>query len=78
MNEVEFLKFIVENVVKNKDAVNIDRKEDELGILLTLTVDKEDMGTIIWKGGATINAIRSILRLYWVKQDKRINLKVLD
>ena len=78
MNEVEFLKFIVENVVKNKDAVKIDRKEDELGILLTLTLDKEDMGTIIWKGGATINAIRSILRLYWVKQNKRINLKVLD
>jgi len=78
MNEVSFLKFIVENIVDNKDAVNIERIEDELGILLTLTVDKNDMWSIIWKGGNTINSIRSILRLYWVKSEKRINLKVLD
>jgi predicted RNA-binding protein YlqC (UPF0109 family) len=46
--------------------------------LLTLKVDKNDMWTIIGKWWATINAIRSLLRLYWVKQNKRINLKVLD
>jgi predicted RNA-binding protein YlqC (UPF0109 family) len=46
--------------------------------LLTLKVDKEDMWTIIWKWGATVSAIRSLLRLYWVKQWKRVNLKVLD
>lgn len=78
MNEVEFLRFIVENVVKNKDAIIIEKTDDELGTLLTLKVEKEDMWTIIGKQGATVNAIRSLLRLYWVKQNKRINLKVLD
>ena len=78
MNEVDFLKFIIENIVDNKDVINIDRVEDELWILLTLSVDKNDMWSIIWKGGNTINSIRSILRLYWVKTNKRINLKVLD
>lgn len=77
MNEIDFLQFIIENIVKDKEAIKIDRIEDELGILLTLTVDKEDMGTVIWKAWVTINAIRSLLRLYWVKQNKRINLKVL-
>ncbi len=78
MNEVEFLKFIIENIVDNKDEVKIERSEDELGVLLTLSVDKNDMWSIIWKGGNTINSIRSILRLYWVKVSKRINIKVLD
>jgi len=43
MNEVNFLQFIVENIVSNKTAIKIDKVEDELGTLLTLSVDKEDM-----------------------------------
>lgn len=78
MDEVAFLQFIIENIVTEKGAIKIEKQDDELGTLLTLTVDKWDMGTIIGKGWATINAIRSLLRLYWVKQNKRINLKVLD
>ncbi len=78
MNEVEFLHFIVENIVDNKDAVKIEKTEDELGVLLTLSVDKSDMWSIIWKSWNNINSIRSILRLFWVKINKRVNLKVLD
>ena len=50
MQEVEFLQFIVENLVDNKEDIKIERKEDELGVLLTLQVNKEDMGVIIGKG----------------------------
>jgi len=78
MNEVSFLQFIVENIVSNKSAVKIEQTNDELGTLLTLSVDKEDMWSIIWKWWNNINSIRSLLRLYWVKTNKRINLKVLD
>lgn len=78
MKEVEFLKFLVENLVSNPDDVKVERTEDEMGVLLTLSVNKEDMGVIIWKSGNNINAIRSILRVLWAKLDKRLNLKVLD
>ncbi|MDD3646378.1 MAG: KH domain-containing protein [Candidatus Gracilibacteria bacterium] len=77
-NEVAFLQFIVENLVNNKEDVNIDRVEDELGVLLTLKVNKEDMGIIIGKNGNTINSLRSILKILGLKIGKRINLKVLD
>jgi predicted RNA-binding protein YlqC (UPF0109 family) len=43
MQEVEFLRFIVESLVENKDEIVIERKEDELGVLLTLKVNKNDM-----------------------------------
>lgn len=78
MKEIEFLQFIVENLVSNKDDIIIERKEDELWVLLTLKVNKEDMWTIIWKWWNTINSIRTLLRLFWMKIDKRLNLKVLD
>ncbi len=78
MNEVEFLEYVVKSIVSNKDAVKVERKEDELWVLLTLSLDKDDMWTIIWKWGNTINSIRTIVRIFWLKIDKKINIKVLD
>lgn len=76
--EVEYLKFILEALVGDIDSLKIDRIEDELGVLLTLSVAKEDMWIIIGKWWNTINSLRTILRLLWVKIWKKINLKVLD
>ncbi len=76
--EIDYLKFILEWLVTNIDSIKIERIEDELGVLLTLSVAKEDMWIIIGKWWNTINSLRSILRLLWVKIWKKINLKVLD
>ena len=76
--EIEYLKFILEALVSDLKAIKIERIEDELGVLLTLSVAKEDMGIIIGKWWNTINSLRTILRLLWVKIWKKINLKVLD
>ena len=78
MEEVEFLKFIVIHLLDHKDDLKIERKEDEMWILLTLSVHKDDMWTIIGKSGNTINSIRTILRIFWMKMNKRLNMKVLD
>ncbi len=78
MKELEFLQFLIENIVSKPEDIKIERKEDELWILLTISVDKEDMWVIIWKWWATINSIRSIMRIVWMKLDKRVNVKVLD
>lgn len=78
MNEVEFFEYLIKSLVSNKDSVQIDRKEDELWILLTLSVDKDDMWIIIWKWWNTINSIRTLMRIFWLKINKKINIKVLD
>ena len=77
-NESSFLQFIIENLVSNKEDIVIERVEDELWILLTLKVNKEDMGIIIGKSWNTVNSLRSILKILWLKSWKRINLKILD
>ncbi len=76
--EVEFLKFIIENLVDHKDDINIDRQEDELGVLLILRVNSDDMWFVIGKQWKIVNAIRTLLRVVWSRESKRINLKILD
>lgn len=74
----EFLTFVISSLVDSKDRIEIQEREDELGTLLTLKVAKEDMGTIIGKEGKTIQAIRTVLRVYGAKADKRVNLKIIE
>lgn len=78
MDAVEFLKFIVTSLVQNDKDVEIERKDDEMGTLLLLKTHKEDMGTIIGKGWKTIDAIRTVLRVYGSKTNSRLNLKVVE
>lgn len=74
----EFLTFVISSLVDSKELIEISEREDELGTLLTLKVAKEDMGTIIGKEGKTIQAIRTVLRVYGSKVDKRVNLKIIE
>jgi predicted RNA-binding protein YlqC (UPF0109 family) len=72
----EFLEYIVKSLVDHKDDVQINRKVDEMGVLLSLRVHPDDMGQIIGKGGATVRAIRSLVRLVGMKNHARVNLKI--
>ena len=72
----EFLEFVVKALVDVPDAVKTDRKVDEMGVLLTLTVDPNDMGKIIGRNGQTAKAIRSLLRVVGIKNNARVNLKI--
>lgn len=78
MSPKDFLAFIINALVTNEADVSIEQREDDLGTLLSLKVNKNDMGTIIGKDGKTINAIRTVLRVYGSKSDARVNLKVIE
>lgn len=74
----QFVEYIVKSLVGNPDAVKIDRRIDEKGVLLELTVDPEDLGRVIGKRGATAQSIRSLLRALGTKNEARYNLKIVD
>lgn len=73
-----FLQYVLENLVDDKDQLAIESKEDDLGILHTVKVSENDMGKLIGKGGQTIQALRTLLRVIGSNSAKRINLKVLE
>lgn len=74
----QFVEYIVKTLVNNPEKVVVDRKIDEKGVLLTLTVDPEDVGRVIGKRGVTAQAIRVLLRALGTKQDARFNLKIVN
>jgi len=72
----EFLEYVIKALVDNPGDVKIDRKVDEMGVLLSLKVNPEDMGQIIGKAGSTARAIRSLVRIVGLKNHARVNLKI--
>lgn len=78
MQETEFLQYLVENIVDNVSDINIEKTDDEMGTLLTLKVHADDMWIVIGKKWSTVNALRSILRLQWMKMWKKLTLKVSE
>ena len=74
--DYQFLDYVVRSLVDNPDDVNIDRTVDEMGVLLSLTVNPEDMGKIIGRQGNTAKAMRILLRVVGMKNNARVNLKV--
>lgn len=74
----QFVEFIVKSLVSNPDSVSVERRIDEKGVLLELTVDPEDLGRVIGKRGATAQSLRTLLRALGTKNDARYNLKIVD
>ncbi|HRH26456.1 MAG TPA: KH domain-containing protein [Candidatus Paceibacterota bacterium] len=72
----QFLEQVVKALVDNPGDVKIDRTVDEMGVLLTLSVNPGDMGKIIGRAGNTAKAIRTLLRVVGMKGNARVNLKI--
>ena len=71
-----FLEYIVKALVDYPNDVKIDRTVDEMGVLITMTVNAADMGKIIGRKGNTAKAIRTLLRVIGMKNNARVNLKI--
>lgn len=72
----EFLEYVVKSLVDNPDKVKVERKVDEMGVLMTLDIDPADMGKVIGRSGNTAKAIRTLLRVVGMKNNARVNLKI--
>ena len=74
----EFVEYVVKALVSKPEAVMVKRSVDDMGVLLELSVDPEDMGKVIGKAGATAKSIRTLLRVLGAKNDARVNLKIVE
>jgi len=74
----QFVEYIIKSLVSKPENVKIERRIDEKGVLLELSVDPEDLGRVIGKRGATAQSVRTLLRALGTKNDARYNLKIVD
>lgn len=74
----DFLSYVLSALCEDKDQMAIEGKRDELGILLTIRVSERDMGKLIGKGGQTVKALRTLIRIIGGNASERVNLKILE
>ena len=75
---LSFITYVMEALVEERDKLVIEVKNDDQGTLLTVQVGKKDMGKLIGRGGQTIKALRTLLRIVGSRTNQRINLKILE
>ncbi|OGG06337.1 hypothetical protein A2872_01260 [Candidatus Gottesmanbacteria bacterium RIFCSPHIGHO2_01_FULL_42_12] len=75
----DFLELIVKNIVDLPDKVVVDESEDDYGkVVLSISVDKTDMGKIIGKEGRIIKAVRDLVKILAVKANRRVNVQLTE
>ncbi len=78
MSDKEFVEYVVKAIVDHPGEVSVERSVDEMGVLLTLKVNQQDMGYVIGRSGQTARALRTLLRLVGARNNARVNLKIYE
>jgi len=78
-NYKELVEFIAKHLVMNPDSVSVESNEDEQGeVKVMIRVAHDDIGRIIGKRGATINAIRLLAKASAVKAGEKVNVDIFE
>lgn len=72
------LEYIITQIVDNPEKIEINEQEENEMINFTITVDSSDMGKIIGKNGKVIRAIRNVVKIPAIKQNKKINIALSE
>ncbi len=73
-----FVQYVLQAIVDHPDEVKVDRTIDEMGVLISVSVNPEDMGKVIGKSGQTAKAVRTLLKVVGAKNDARVNMKIIE
>ncbi len=77
----ELLEHIVKSIVNNPDDVSVEEREsvDFPGLtILTIDVAETDKGVVIGRKGRTINAIRDLITIHAIRNDRRVKVMIKD
>ena len=74
----DFVEYVVRAIVDHPDDVQLERTVDEMGVLISLKINQEDMGQVIGRQGSTAKSIRTLLRVIGAKNNARVNFKIIE
>ena len=74
----QFVEYVIKSLVNKPDEVEVSRKVDEMGVLIEVKVNPEDMGLLIGRAGSTAKAIRTLARIIGMRNNARVNLRIVE
>ena len=78
MDIANYFKLIVSPLLRHPDELKVVTTQDAMGVLLTVDVNKDDMGIIVGKGGETAKALRHLVRIAGTVHDARVRVKISE
>ena len=75
----DLLEYLTKAIVDRPEKVKIEEFEEDDGTLvLELSVDEDDYGQIIGRGGRTAAALRTVVKAAGSRQDRRVLIDIVD
>ena len=75
----DLLEYLTKAIVDSPDKVKVEEFEEDDGtVVLELSVDEDDYGQIIGRGGRTAAALRTVVKAAGSRQDKRVLVDIVD
>lgn len=76
MPATDYVALVVKPILTHPDIFRVSQRQDEMGVLLTIDVHKEDMGIIIGKNGETAKSIRHLVRIVGLVAKQRVSIRI--
>ena len=74
----ELLEFLARSLVDHPEQVRVEEIESDNGVVLRLSVAKEDVGKVIGKQGRIARALRTVVKASAVKDGKQASVEIVD
>ena len=79
MRQLEnLLLFLARSLVDEPEKVEVEGRETDSRVDLTLRVAQGDIGKVIGRGGRIVKAIRTVMKAASVKENKRVSVEIAD
>ena len=75
----DLLEYLARGLVEHPDAVRVTEIEENDGtVVLELSVDEDDYGSVIGRGGRTAMALRAVVKAAAAKEQRRVFVDIVD
>lgn len=78
MKTKDFVTYLITSLVSHPEDVSLSEEKDGDILRFWLRVNSDDMKYIIGRGGKTIRALQSALRVHGIKIQHRVYLNLLE
>jgi len=74
----ELLEYLARQLVDEPDEVRVERVDEDDTVVLRLHVAQGDLGKVIGRQGRIARALRTIVRAGSAREQRRVQLEIVD